>query len=135
MPFPFYIRQSNTSMFGDTLVVGNEFLERCLTNNGLSEFGVAVDQFLLTQTREEKDRILKAIAAWLEIFVSNIYWGRIRAKTGFIFRVREKIRRVPVLERMIMGFYNWLVSLLSSLPKHKRKNARLKIIEPYILTN
>jgi hypothetical protein len=135
MPFPFYIRQSNTSMFGDTLVVGNAFLERCLVSNALSEFGIAVDQFLLTQTREEKDRILKAIAAWLEIFVSNIYWGRIRAKAGLIFRVRQQIRRVPALETLIMVFYNWFLRLISSLPQHKRKGVRLKTIEPYILIN
>jgi glycosyltransferase domain-containing protein len=135
MSFPFYIRQSNTSMFGDTLVVGNEFLERCIVNNALSEFGIAVDQFFSTQTREEKDRILRAIAAWLEIFVSNIYWGRIRSKRGFIFRMRGEIRRVPVLEIWIMAIYNRFVRLFSSLPQQKRKNIHLKTIEPYIRTN
>lgn len=135
LSFPFYIRQGNTSMFGDTLVIGNEFLERCIINNALSEFGVAIDQFLTAQTREEKDRVLRAIAAWLEIFVSNIYWGRIRSTTGLIFQVREKIKYVPVLEMLIMGFYNWLVTRFSPLPQHKRKNVQLKIIEPYILTD
>jgi glycosyltransferase domain-containing protein len=133
MPFPFYIRQSNTSMFGDTLVVGNEFLERCIVNNALSEFGVAVDQFVTVQTREERERILRAIAAWLEVFVANIYWGRVRVKTSVILCLRERIRCVPLLDSWVTQMYYRLTHPFSPLPMRARKHIRLKSIEPYIL--
>ena len=131
MSFPFYIRQSHTSMFGDTLVVGNEFLERCIVNNALSEFGVAIDQFITVKTREERDRLFRAIAAWLEVFVSNNYWGRVRVRTGIIFRLREKIRVVPLLGSQVAQIYYRMAHLFS--PKGKRRLLRLKSIEPYIL--
>lgn len=132
LPTPFYIRQSNTSSSGDTLVVGNEFLERCIVNNALSEFGVAVDQLVAVQTREERDRLLRAIAAWLEVFVSNIYWGRLRAKTSFMFRLREKIRRSLLLGPWVSWVYYRIAHLF--LPLRRRNPVRLKTIEPYILS-
>jgi hypothetical protein len=132
MQSPFYIRQSNTSMFGDTLVVGNEFLERCIVNNALSEFGVAVDQFVAVETREEKDRLLRAIAAWLEVFVSNIYWDRVRVRTRFIYRLRKKIKRVPLLGSWMAQIYYRIAHLFS--PLRQRRLVRLKSIEPYILS-
>ena len=132
MTFPFYIRQSGTSMSGDTLVVGNEFLERCIVNNALSEFGVAVDQFAAVQTTEERDRLLRAIAAWLEVFVSNIYWSRIRVKAGAMFRLRQKIRRVPAIGWWMVQIYYRMVRPFT--PMRRRRLIRLKSIEPYILS-
>lgn len=133
MPSPFYIRQSNTSTFGGTLVVGNEFLERCIVNNALSEFGVAVDQFVDVQSREERDRLLRAIAAWLEMFVSNIYWDRVHVKTSVMFRLRERIKCFPLLGSWIAQIYYRTSHLFSPLPLRQRKLVRLKLIEPYIL--
>ena len=130
-PDPFYVRQNNTSMFGDTLVVGNEFLERCIVNNALSEFGVAVDQFSDVQTREERDRLLKAIAAWLEVFVSNIYWGRVRLRTRVMFRLQKKIMHVPFLGSWMVQIYYSMALLF--LPMRQRRLVALKSIEPYIL--
>jgi len=132
MRFPFYIRQSSTSMFGDTLVVGNEFLERCIVNNSLSEFGVAVDQFVAFQTREERDQLLRAIAAWLEVFVSNIYWGRVR-KTSVMYSLWKKIKGVPLLGLWLGQVYYRTAHLFSPLPLRQKRPVRLKSIEPYIL--
>lgn len=134
MAFPFYIRQSNTSTIADGLVVGNEFLERCIVNNALSEFGVAIDQFVAGQTREERNRLLRAIAAWLEVFVSNIFWGRVRVRTEAMFRLRQKIRRVPLLGLWMAQIYYRMPRLFSPLPLRQRNLVRLKSIEPYILS-
>jgi len=132
MPTPFYVRQTGTSISAATLVVGNEFLERCIVNNALSEFGVAVDQFVEVQTRDERDRLLRAIAAWLEVFVSNIYWGRVRVRTGVMFRLRQKIRRAPLLGSCMAHIYYRMAHLFS--PLRQRRLVRLKSIEPYILS-
>jgi glycosyltransferase domain-containing protein len=132
-PEPFYVRQNNTSMFGDTLVVGNEFLERCIVNNALSEFGVAVDQFSEVQTREERDRTLRAIAAWLEVFVSNIYWNRVRLRRRVMFRLQRKIIHVPLLGSWMIRIY-YLMALLF-FPMRQRRLVDLKSIEPYILSS
>jgi len=132
LPNPFYVRQCNTSTLGDTLVVDNEFLERCIINNALSEFGVAVNQFVAVQTREERDRLLRAIAAWLEVFVSNIYWGRVRVRTSVMFRLREKIKRVPLLGSWMAQIYYRTAHLFS--PIRQRRLVRLKSIEHYILS-
>ena len=132
LPNPFYVRQSDTSMFGDTLVVDNEFLERCIVNNALSEFGVALDQFFAVQTREERDRLLRAIAAWLEVFVSNIYWCRGSVRTRVMFRLRAKITRIPLLGSWMAQIYYRMAHLFS--PLRQRRLVRLKSIEPYILS-
>ena len=82
LPFPFYVRQSQTSMGEDTLVVGNGFLQRAVISNFLSEFGITVDEFVEPKTRAERDRLLRAVATWLEVFVSNIYWYRVRSESS-----------------------------------------------------
>jgi len=135
IPFPSFVKQINASNLGDTLVIGNEFLERCIINNSLTEFGVALDQFVAGQTREQRDRVLKAIAAWLEVFVSNIYWCRVGQKTNYILRLKKTIRGFPLL----LGF--WLSKiyyrssyLFSPLPSRQKRLIRLKSIEPYILS-
>lgn len=134
IPFFFYIRQSSTSMFGDTLVVGNQFLERCIVNNALSEFGVAVNQFIEVQTRAERDRLLRAIATWLEVFVSTIYWERVHVNTSLIFCLRKKIKFVPLLGSWIAQIYYRTSHLFSPLLLRQRKLVHLKSIEPYILS-
>jgi len=132
MPFNFYIRQSNPFQVGGMLVVGNEFLERCIVNNALSDFGVALEQFVVVQTRGERERLLRAIAAWLEVFVSNIYWGRVRMRKSILFRIRRKIRHVPWFGWWIAQIYYRMPRLF--LPLRQRRLANLKSIEPYILS-
>ncbi len=129
---PFYIRQSHTSSFGVTLVVGNEFLERCMTNNVLSGFGMAIDQFVVDGGEEERHRLLKAIAAWLEVFVTNIYLGRLRARKSFMFRLREKIRSFPLIYLWVSWVYCRVAHHV--WPLSKRSRVRLKTIECYILS-
>lgn len=138
MSFPFYIRQSSTSMFGDTLVVDNQFLERCIINNALSDFGVAVDQFAGIETKEERDRLLKAIAAWLEVFAVTIYESRVYCETRDVkLRWWNKIKGVPLLGSWITQIYYLTSHILShivpALPLRQRKLVRLKPIEPHIL--
>jgi glycosyltransferase domain-containing protein len=131
MPYPFYIRQSNTSMHSDTLLVGNGFLERCLVNNALSEFGLAVDQFVSVGNKEERDRLLRAIAGWLEALVSNIHFSRLRDETSFIFRLLVKIKRSPLLGPWASWVYYRIAHLFQ--PVRRRNPVRFKTIEPYIL--
>ena len=139
MTFPFYVRQMYTSMFGDTLVVGNEFLERCVINNSLSEFRVVTDRFFASKSKEERERILRAIAAWLEEFVSNIYLNRTRLKTGIFyhlksgtfFRLREKIKSILLFNQQVSRIY--YILRCSFFPVPHAKLVRLKLLEPYIL--
>ena len=128
---PFYIRQSHTSSFAVTLLVGNEFLERCIVNNALSGFGLAIDQFVADGGEEERHRLLKAIAAWLEVFVTNIYLGRLRIRTSFMFRLREKIRFFPLTYLWLSWVYFRVAHHVLPIPKRSR--VRLKVIERYIL--
>ena len=129
---PFYIRQSHTSLFGDTLVIGNEFLERCIFNNTLSGFGLAIDQFFTDEGEKERHRLVKAIAAWFEVFVTNIYLSRLRARKSFMFRLREKIKFSP----QIYLWLSWVYFRVAHhvLPIPKRSRVRLKVIERYILS-
>jgi len=73
---PFYIRQSYTSSFGDALVKDNDFLERCLTRNGLSEFALAVNLYIETDSVENRTIVLKSISLWLNEFILNINLNR-----------------------------------------------------------
>ena len=67
----FYLRQFNTSVLGDTMIMGNNFLERCITNNAFSEFPFAVDRFLGLTNIEDRKEVLKSIDGWLNFFVFN----------------------------------------------------------------
>ncbi len=127
---PYYVRQSHSSSSGAALVVGNEFLERCLITNALSEFREAVDRFLEVENRDERNRLLKAIAAWLEVFVSNIHRTRHRAKTNPVFRVLDEIRRHPLLGPWASNVYYRLIHRI--FPLRRRSPVRIKSIEPYI---
>ncbi|MHB8130625.1 MAG: TIGR00180 family glycosyltransferase [Mobilitalea sp.] len=131
MNFPFYIRQNNTSLSGDTLVTGNKFLERCIINNALSEFGIAIDKFIMIKTNEEKERLLKSIASWLEVFVSNIYLSKSRPRIGFFLRSKIVIKRSFIFNRCLSIIYYRLICLF--FPWRKGIPIRFKLIEPYIL--
>jgi len=131
LPFPFYIRQSSTSSVADTLVAGNEFLERCLIDNGLSEFRIAIDQFFAAKSKEERDRIIKAVASWLEIFIANIYVARTSIKKGFLRSLRKRIKMALLTNRQIAKNYHYLLRLF--FPWRKMKPLRLRMLEPYIL--
>lgn len=71
-PDEFYFRQSHTSSFGDTLVRNNEFVERCIANNGLSEFAYALNNFQILKNIEENEIALRSIAYWFNEFIFNI---------------------------------------------------------------
>ena len=139
MDFPYYARQMYTSMFGDTLVVGNEFLERCVINNSLSEFGIVIDRYFASKTREERNRILCAIAAWLEEFVSNIYLNRKFLKTGILyylrtgkfFNFREKMKSIFLFNQKISRIYYSIRCRIFPVPNSEI--VQLKVLEPYIL--
>ncbi len=128
---PYYIRQSNTSMHGGTLIYGNEFLERCIINNALSDLGLAIDQFAAVENNEQLDRVLRAIAGWLEITVSKIYFNRLRIKTSLMFRLRKKANRFPLLGPLLVGIYYRIAHLF--LPIRQRKPVQLKSIKLYII--
>lgn len=129
-PTPFYLRQSNTSEFGDTLVIGNEFLERCLVNNAFSEFAIAVDRFVPVDGPEERVCILKAIASWLEVFVANSYQTRVRSNTVGA-RLRRSVKATPYMGAAIERWYVGCSHLLA--PMRQRQVLRFETVEPYIL--
>ena len=131
-PHPFYLRQANTSVFGDTLVVGNEFLERCIVNNAFSEFVMAIDQFIKPASIDGRKRILSAIAGWLETFVVNIHRARQR-RLSFTYRLAALIRRVPVFGYWVEAAYISLAHL--AFPARKGQRLRIKEIEPFALVS
>ena len=131
-PYLFYIRQIGTSMHDYTLRVGNEFSDRRMVNNALSEFALAVDRFSSVINREEKDRMLRAIAAWLEALVSGIHSNRLHDKTSFMFRLREGMKRSSILGPWAYWLYYRIAHLF--LPLRRHSPVRVKAIEPYILS-
>jgi glycosyltransferase domain-containing protein len=126
----FYLRQSNASTLGDTLVVGNEFLERCISNNAFSEFQFAVDRFLGLANIEDRKEVLKSIAGWLNIFVFNIRRGH-QVRSGVFYRFWALIKRVPVLGSLVKFIFCFLKSFALQTPR--RLSLRIKEIEPFII--
>jgi len=129
-PLPFYLRQNNTSESAIILHVGNEFLERCLINNSLQEFVVAVEKYI-SKDRNERDRILKSIASWFEVFVANIYLERVRNNSGLRYHLNRMIKRIPVFGSLVEDAYINLVHHV--FPIRKRKRLRIKEIEPFVI--
>jgi glycosyltransferase domain-containing protein len=131
MSTPFYLRQCNTSQCGDSLVRGNEFLERCISNNAFSEFPIAVDRFLGLTSIEDRREVLKSIAAWLNVFVHNIRRGQQERSVVFYRFLGALIRQVPVLGILARFVFRFLESL--ALQKPRRLSLRIKEIEPFII--
>jgi glycosyltransferase domain-containing protein len=128
--YPFYLRQSNTSTFGDTLVLENEFLERCLINNSLTGFSYAIDKFVNMKDSSERESILRMIALWLDVFLFNLRNGNQQKK-----RTCYKLK-VWVKSRQFIGEFARFVNihLVQALSRGKKKvNLRVREIEPYIL--
>jgi hypothetical protein len=130
MSTPFYVRQGSSSQFGNKLYVGNEFLERCITNNAFSEFPFAVDQFLELTNIEDRKKVLKSIAGWLNTFVCNI--NRVhQVQSGVFYRLWALIRRVPFLGSLAKFVFSFLRILILQVPRSL--NLRVKEIEPFII--
>jgi len=127
---PFYVRQSNTSEFGETLILDNQFLERCLSNNAFSDFSIAVDRFLGFTTIEERKAVLKSIAGWLNSFVFyNRRGGQVRA--GLFFRLWSFIKRDPYFGPFVKDVFGLLKSIALQTPR--RRGLRIEAIEPFVL--
>jgi glycosyltransferase domain-containing protein len=132
MSTPFYLRQSDTSVFGITLTEGNQFLERCISNNSFSEFPIAVERFMGLNNIEDKKEVLKSIAGWLNVFVFNIRCT-IQLHSGMFYRFRILIRRVPVFGYLVRFVFRFLKSLVLQTPRII--NLRIKEIEPFIIVH
>jgi glycosyltransferase domain-containing protein len=126
----FYLRQSNTSEIGHTLVLDNGFLERCISNNAFSVFPFAVDRFMGLNNIEDEKEVLKSIAGWLNIFVFNIRRGY-QVRSGVFFRFWAVIRRARVIGSLVKFVFSFLKSLVLRTPR--RFDLRIKEIEPFIL--
>jgi len=73
---------------------------------------------------------LKAIAGWLEVFVSNIYQTKTRStSSGKCWR--RNIKTMPLLGTALRLMYVGSASLFGS--GQQRKMLRFKGIEPYII--
>lgn len=131
LPYPFYFRQSHTSTLSATLNAGNTFLERCMVNNALADLGLAIDRFVSVENKEERDRLLKAIAAWLESIVLSMYSSR--DMTSLKSRWRAKLNRYPLLGPWTYSIYYRIAHLF--LPRQQINPVRMKAIEPYILSS
>ena len=132
LPFDFYLRQSGTSQAGDTLVKGNEFLERCISVDGFSVFKTLVEKFLVSSNKNQKDRLFKAIAGWLQVFIVNVYIGNVR-----LYRLRRfnaflrYVKRLPRIGYFATVMHLYSFNFFSRL--RKRRVIKIKQIEKYIL--
>ncbi len=129
---PFYIRQSGTSSFGDTLVVNNSFLERCLINNSLTEISIVVENMMELETREDQIRVMKSIAAWLDQFLENIR-TRNYLHEGRLSQLRLIVDTLPFI-RLIAQKTNQILRILLNRSSIQ-KSIRLREIEPYVLVS
>jgi glycosyltransferase domain-containing protein len=127
---PFYIRQSNTSTFGDTLVIDNEFLERCLINGSLNGFSFAIDTFVNVKNTSDRDFILRMIAIWLDVFLFNIRIQNLKKKTAS-YKIKSWIKSKKILGGLARFVDIHLVKALSQ--GKKRNDLRISKIEPFIL--
>jgi len=126
----FYLRQSNTSVHGATLVLGNEFLERCISTNAFSEFSIAVERFMGLNNKEDREKVLKSIAGWLNVFVFNIRRNH-QVHAGKSYRFATLIKRVPLFGSLVKYVFISLKSLALKSPKRER--VRIKEIERFII--
>lgn len=131
LSFPFHVRQNHTSMLGDTLVVGNEFLERAVIDNFLCDFGITVNEFGEPKTQAERERLLRAVAAWLEVLVSNIYLYRVRVETSRLYFFRDVMKNVLLRTHVTGRLYFQIVSWFSH--SGQKYLVRLRQIELYII--
>jgi glycosyltransferase domain-containing protein len=127
---PFYMRQLNTSFFGDDLVIDNKFLERCLCSNAFSEFPVAVNLFLGATNDEDRRKILISIAGWLNIFLFNINRGN-QIRSGVIFKYYNFFIHVPYIGILIEKIFIFVKYFFNQ--GTKKTIVRIPDIEPYIL--
>jgi glycosyltransferase domain-containing protein len=132
LPFDFYLRQSGTSDAGDKLVKGNDFLERCISVDGFSDFKTLVEKFLVSLNENQKDRLFKAIAGWLQVFIVNVYIGNVR-----IYRLKRfnaflrYVKRLPYIGYFATVMYWYSFNVFSRF--RKRRVIKIKKIENYIL--
>lgn len=128
---PFYIRQGYTTSHGDELVSGNEFLERCLVNNAFSDLDVALNDMVMIKSRGGRNRVLHAIAGWLEEFIANNRRARLHHGSSRVTRFRQRIKRAPFIGMLAANLYYRAIHHL--FPLRKRRLVRFGEIEPYIL--
>jgi glycosyltransferase domain-containing protein len=125
---PFYIRQSYTSSFGDSLVKSNDFLERCLIGNGLSEFSVAVNRFVEVDSVEKQEMILKSISLWLNEFILNMNLNRTLSQRRRVLVTLKKSR----YSRATLFRIKKIVTLIEMKVKCE-DNTFEKVISNYLL--
>ncbi len=130
IPKPFYLRQSNTSVFGDTLVVNNDFLERSIVSNAFFDFLIAVDQFFGLRNIDDKNRLLKSFANWLSIFIFNIRKEQLD-KVKLSYQIWFYMKKISWLRVFIKFMYG--ASMLAISYRPIKVNLRFGEIEQYIL--
>ena len=122
----FYFRQSHTSSFGDTLVQNNEFVERCLAKNGLSEFAFALDNFQILNNTEENEIALRSIAYWFNEFIFNINDSK---RNDFRKTIARFLRRIKPTRQLLFAFNKF-----RSNHNYSMKNSN-DFLSKYIITN
>lgn len=75
---PFYIRQSGSSIHGDTLTEKNEFLENFFHQNFIKHLEIGLNAEETLNYEQNRIVLLKSIASWFQIFNYNIYGSRIK---------------------------------------------------------
>ena len=127
---PFYLRQADTSIFGDNLVLGNQFLERCISNNSFSEFSTAVERFMGINSIEDKREVLRSIAGWLNIFIFNIHTANL-VRAGRRYRFTSLIKKIP----FFVSYGRCFISLIRRFVWRTPARIRLRIteIEPFVI--
>ena len=67
---PFYIRQTNTSMFGDILVIENKILENFIKFNSLEELNKGANLLIKLNSGLNYENLIKSFSVYLQILTS-----------------------------------------------------------------
>ena len=129
--FPYYLRQQETSQFGDTLVINNNFVERCVFHGVLSEFGISINKFLTSHTEHEKKEVLKSITIWFQQFIVNIHNNSMRYHNSQFYKFRKRLKSIAYVGPFSEIVYLYISNLFKQ--QGKRKFIKIKEIENYII--
>ena len=129
--FPFYLRQTGTSQFGDNLITDNDYNNESYIDSMKIQFKNAIDEFLPEYNENDKKFLLASIQKWLSIFNNNILKNRKLYSRSWIYGFRMKIKKVFYIGILLEMVYTNFFNLFNT--GQKRRILKIKQIEKYIL--
>ena len=107
---PFYIRQSGSSIHGDTLTEKNEFLESFFLQNFVKQLEIGLNAEETLDFEQNRTILLKSIASWFQIFNYNLYGSRVKVnniKKKFVLLINyfkhQKTLKITSLDNYLLS--------------------------------